>query len=170
MGEKIDLIGQRFGRLTVIGEYPSRKQRYVCWICKCDCGNDTKPIKGSDLRAGRTKSCGCLQKEAGQKNMKTHGKTKTRLYRIWCGMHTRCYNETRKCYKWYGGKGISICDEWKNNFASFENWAIHNGYGEKLTIDRIDANGNYEPLNCRWVTRSENARFANKNKKRNKVL
>ena len=102
--------------------------------------------------------------------MKTHGKSKTRLHRIWCGMHTRCYNETAKCYKWYGGKGISICDEWKSNFASFENWAMHNGYGEELTIDRIDANGNYEPLNCRWVTRSENSRFANENKKRNKVL
>ena len=84
-----------------------------------------------------------------------HGKTNTRLYQIWRGIKKRCYVPTHKYYKHYGGRGIIVCDEWKNNFMNFYDWAVRNNYNEKLTIDRIDVNGNYEPNNCRWITQSE---------------
>lgn len=91
-----------------------------------------------------------------------HGKRKTRLYRIWANIKTRCYNVNDLHYSRWGGKGVVMCEEWKNSFLSFYEWAINNGYREDLTIDRIDNDGNYEPSNCRWVTIEEQ----NRNKKR----
>ena len=94
----------------------------------------------------------------------THGKSKTRLYNIWSDMKRRCYNPKNKRYNRYGGRGISVCDEWKDDFQAFYDWAIYNDYAEDLTIDRIDVNGNYEPNNCRWITWKEQQRNTSRNR------
>lgn len=156
MGNFVDLSGQRFGRLVVLQRAESLGTQ-TAWMCRCDCGN-IKPVRSCTLLNGRTTSCGCFNKELASQRAKTHGKSKSRIYNIWCGMHTRCYNPKRKAYADYGGRGITICDEWKNDFQMFYDWAMANGYADNLTIDRVDVNRNYEPQNCKW---SEAQRQAN---------
>jgi hypothetical protein len=148
-----DLVGVRFGRLVVVSRAESVK-RNSRWLCRCDCGNEIVAY-GGHLKSGATKSCGCLNREKASGRFKTHGKTKTRLFRIWQNMHKRCEYQGHKQYKNYGGKGIKVCKEW-SDFQAFYEWAISNGYGDDLTIDRINPNRNYEPSNCQWLTRSEN--------------
>lgn len=165
---KPDHTGKRFGRLTVLSEVGANPRRRIIWKCKCDCGNIVE-VTSSALMAGCTRSCGCLMRETAKETMVTHGKTGTRLYTVWEGMKARCRNKNHEAYHNYGGRGISICDEWKD-FSAFEKWALENGYNEnakrgECTIDRINVNGNYEPSNCRWVdmkTQASNRRLKTK--------
>lgn len=168
---RLNLIGQRFGRLTVIEE-AGINSGYTLWKCKCDCGNEII-ARGTHLKYGNTRSCGCLHREMLSQISKKHGGVGTRLYNIYHGMRERCYNPKQRTYRWYGAKGIKVCDEWLNDFTTFKQWAYENGYREeevlskmeRLSIDRIDPNKDYSPDNCRWMTLSENvARTHNTNK------
>lgn len=152
---KIDISGERFGRLLVLKEEKS-SCGHRRWLCQCDCGNK-KIISQTDLRTGKSTSCGCYHNERLSEISRKHGETHTRLYRIWRGMINRCENKKDKAFEWYGARGIEVCDEWRKDFTQFRDWANKNGYKENLTIDRIDTNKNYEPNNCRWITASENS-------------
>ena len=164
MGRPIkDITGQRFGRLTVLKLSHISSDREAMWNCVCDCGNSFT-TSGRRLRRGWTKSCGCLAKEKVIERSISHGKYGTRLYNIWQGMKDRCNNTNNQAYKHYGGRGIKVCDEWKDNFQAFYEWAMANGYIDNLSIDRIDVDGNYEPSNCRWATAKEQANNTRRNK------
>jgi hypothetical protein len=171
LGAFIDLTGQVYGILTVLEfdkEKSSKKRKF--WICKCECGN-IKSINGDSFRFNTVRSCGCLRRERWHKIITKHNLfyENKRLYNIYTCMKQRCYNENDTFhYKYYGGRGIKVCDEWldkETGFVNFLSWALSNGYKDNLTIDRIDVNGNYEPSNCRWATYLEQA-----NNTRNKII
>ena len=152
---KLNLLGNRYGKLVVISDAGSKLgscgKKFTKWLCQCDCGKQ-KEILTSSLLRGRTLSCGCLKTNCH----KIHGYSKTEnLYTAWNSIKRRCLNKNDKAYKYYGGRGISICDEWSNNYVSFREWCMENGYKNGLTIDRIDPNGNYEPKNCRLATMAQ---------------
>lgn len=149
MSAKVDLIGHKYGRLTVIAE-AGRKYSKVLWECVCDCG-DTTYLTGNSLRRGNTKSCGCYRKEFNV----THGLRSHKLYNVHSKMMDRCYNPNAKDYKGYGGRGITVCDEW-HDLSSFVSWGVSNGWEPKLQIDRVDNDKGYYPDNCRFVTRIVN--------------
>lgn len=154
--------GMRFGRLLVIGNPNYNKHGNIVWECVCDCGNKCV-VLSSSLKSGRTRSCGCLKMELDRqrKTRFKHGLFGTRIYRVWGGIVSRCCNPNNPEYKYYGGRGITLCKEWKESPEAFAKWAYANGYSENLSIDRIDVNGNYEPSNCRWtdnITQANNKR------------
>lgn len=161
-----DIVGKKFGKLTVLSFSESKKKSdnrhyYHYYLCKCDCGN-TKVIERGHLLSHHTLSCGCLQVETLKKAFTKHNLSNHRLHRIWDKMKYRCLNPKFPRYQDYGGRGITICQEWLDDFMNFYNWAINNGYADNLSIDRIDVNGNYEPKNCRWAdnkTQGRNTRY-----------
>ena len=163
MGVVRDISGMRFGKLEAIERVGSDKHRHSTWLCKCDCGNEIV-VRSDSLIRGLQVSCGCYNIEQIRNRSITHGKANTRLYNIWRGIKKRCFVESEVFYKDYGGRGITICDEWKDDFEMFYEWSMQNGYREDLTIDRIDVNGNYEPTNCRWATLIEQQNNTRKNR------
>lgn len=150
--------GQRFNRLTAIefaGYCKDGNRQSTLWKFRCDCGNETI-TRATLVRNGKTKSCGCLRAEATKRMGLANSRNRqsdTRIYRIWGAMKARCYKPTNCNFKYYGGRGISVCAEWEHSLESFRTWAMANGYADNLTIDRYpDLSGNYEPSNCRWIT------------------
>lgn len=145
---ELNLSGQKFGMLTVIKRGENDNRNRIRFICKCDCGNEAL-ITLYKLRSGGIKSCGC-------KRLK-HGDTGSNLYTVWHNLKVRCNNKKDANYHNYGGRGISVCDEWNDSYEPFQKWALANGYKKGLDLDRINNNGNYEPSNCRFVTRTINS-------------
>lgn len=157
MSRFIDLTNQKFGRLTVIKRVDQKTP--IRWLCQCECGN-FKEVYATHLRSGNTRSCGCLareiavkmghQRDIGKRSFK-HGDFGTKLYGIWAGMKRRCYNRNTKYYADYGGRGIKVCEEWKE-YINFKQWAVSAGYKEGLTIERINVDFDYSPDNCKWIS------------------
>ena len=164
MGKKIDLTGQRFGRLIVLQDVGTDRYGSYRWLCKCDCGKTTIATR-TNLTTGHTQSCGCIARE---KMLNYHGIPNKHLTRVRLSMKRRCYDPRCKEYKHYGQRGIKICDEWMGHDGrdKFVQWALDNGYSEGLTIDRIDVNGDYNPDNFRWITKAEQ----NRNKRTNLMV
>ena len=157
-----DMTGMTFGRLKVIERADNDKNGNAFWKCKCECGAIVI-VNGNSMRRGHTKSCGCLHKDKLIEINTKHGKCNERIYSIWAAMISRCTNEKNAYYINYGGKGIKVCDEWKDS-SKFIEWAYNNGYSDELTIDRIDNKKGYCKENCRWVTRAEQNRNTTRNK------
>lgn len=153
-------VGTVFGRLTVLRKAES-KHKLSRSVCLCSCGNEVT-VYNFSLRDGDTKSCGCLLRD---KHLVHGGCTRgnrSRLFNIWSGMKDRCENPNSKIFRYYGGKGVAVCDEW-HRFEVFRDWAMANGYRDDLSIDRIDVNGSYCRENCRWVTKKDQCRNRSSN-------
>lgn len=146
-------VGDKYNRLTVVevGLYKGNRRAAKCL---CSCGKETV-VTCTRLVSGKIKSCGCLQIECVKRQNFKHGAAYTRLYNIWLGIRKRCYNPKYKWFMNYGGRGITLCDEWRNDFVAFSFWALANGYQDNLTIERINVDGNYCPDNCTWITREQ---------------
>lgn len=160
----VNISGQKFGMLYAIKLDSRDRHNRERWLFKCDCGKE-KVIEKSSVKTGHTKSCGCWQIENNKVIGITHNKSKTREFKIWLGIKKRCLNKKHSTYKNYGGRGIKICDRWKDSFENFLA-DIGSAPSELYSIDRIDNNGNYEPSNCKWVTRKEQ----NNNTRRNRIF
>jgi hypothetical protein len=163
------LIGRRIGRLTVVRHADDiiNKSGTIsrAYECLCDCGKYTI-VRQSNLSKGASTSCGCYRNAHRGDNWKTHLSTPPRLHNIWLQIRQRCQDKNLSYYNNYGGRGITVCDEWSESYEIFRDWALANGYRDDLTIDRIDNNGNYEPSNCRWTTMKEQ----NNNRRTNLIL
>lgn len=155
MTARLDVSGQRYGRLVAISFSRRNSTGNTLWNCKCDCGNELEVLLPS-LRRGNTRSCGCWLKELRIERKTTHGKKRTRAWLSWASMRARCLNQKNPAYKDYGGRGIVICQRWLDSFQNF-----FDDMGDRpdgLSLERIDVNGNYEPGNCKWATDKEQTR------------
>jgi len=160
-----DLTGQKFGRFTAIETAGKTKNGQYKWSCECDCG-ETVVVQGGNLTSGASRSCGCLQRELTSKRSKTHGLRHHPLYMVHHMIKARCYNKRNKDYKHYGARGIEMCPEWKEDFQTFYDWAMANGYEEGLTVDRVNNDGPYEPSNCQLIGQAAQKR----NTRRSRML
>ena len=163
-------MGKTFNQLTVIGVAGKDKRGATLFSCKCSCGQTTTAL-AYQLESSGKKSCGCLSREVSRKRLTKHGESNSRLYKLWKGVSKRCYCKTCEGYKNYGGRGIKMCDEWRDNFLAFKEFMLSIGYDETLptgeqTIERIDVNGNYEPSNCKLISKTEQ----NYNKRNNNLV
>lgn len=159
MGAFKDLRGQRFSKLVVLERAENARNGQARFKCRCDCGNEVVVV-GSDLKSGRTQSCGCFQRECAVQKHTTHGMRHTKNYSTWCNIRQRCYNPKSKYYKDYGGRGITMYEPWINDFQAFYDYVSQlEHFGEDgFTFDRVEVNGNYEPGNLRWATMKEQQR------------
>jgi hypothetical protein len=165
LDEKINglLVVLDLGRVALSGNN-NRSDRRA--IFKCSCNNEfTASVQ--NVKSGATTSCGCFKMKTASLRRKTHGLTNTRLFSIWQNMRNRCNNKNADFYMNYGGRGITVCNEWNGAFLSFYEWALSNGYEESLTIDRIDNNDGYKPENCQWISKAENSSKDKKGKSTN---
>lgn len=163
MGKKLGLAGMKFGKLTAIRPTENRASSgSVVWECQCDCGNKTF-VNAPTLNGGKTISCGCARMERVLLSITKHGQSYTKLYGVWGGIKERCFNSNSKSYENYGGRGITVCAEWKDDFLTFKEWAMRNGYKQGLSIDRKNNNLGYYPENCQWADKKtqQNNRRAN---------
>lgn len=162
-----DLTGLRFGKWTVIKRADNNERNKVMWVCRCDCGSE-RAVLGESLRSGKSLNCGCERKTslAVRNTQNRKYELRGRLYHIWTGIKQRCFNPNEPAYSRYGGCGVIVCDEWRNDFGAFRDWALANGYADTLSLDRIDNNGNYEPSNCRWASDV----VQNNNRKNNRFI
>ena len=162
MGSFINIAGNKFNRWTVLHRaFPNMPGTH--YFCRCDCGTE-RIVEGKHLRYGTSKSCGCLCLEINAERLRgnqlgyKHGLEKHPLRAIRKAMIERCYSQRNRFYKNYGGRGIQVCAEWLSSLPEFYNWALANGWKKGLSIDRINNDGDYDPINCRWITISENSR------------
>ena len=152
---KIDFTNKRFGKIVCVKPLRVNNHKEVVWLCKCDYGNFCEKSSGAFKNISKIASCGCMK---GKKPHMTNLELKNYkpIHECYVNMKTRCYNPNYELYSRYGGRGIKVCDEWKDNFKEFYNWAI-NGWKKGLTLDRINNDDDYKPDNCRWVDRIEQA-------------
>lgn len=158
-------INKKFGKLSILSVSHKNEHSIVFVNVNCDCGN-SKTVRLSDIKSGRTTSCGCHNKEVRANRLKTHGETGSNLHFIWLGMKDRCNNSKNKSFSRYGGRGIRVCNEWQSSYELFSSWARSKGYKVGLSLDRIDNNKGYSPNNCRWADSFQQAN----NKRNNKWL
>jgi len=174
MSRRLDLVGQKFGKLRVLEFAGSDKRGQTLWVCRCDCDVESRVVvHGKDLRSGHTTSCGCYSKSLFAVVCKrgTHGdavgRHRSKEYRAWLAMRERCYSPKRSGYERYGGRGIRVCDRWLHSFESFlADVGRAPDDSRKWSVDRIENDGNYDPGNVRWATKSEQRKNQSRNKER----